>query len=613
MPKPSPLYARYLALLVTLALLISYWTPATAATQQTFIPIGSGYVSDTLQRFAQAAASHDTNGNIYMLLVPITFSPDAFTISNHERKSNLSLAAERRAMLQSACELVKAAQQTCQAVLVPMLVRDDAFLQSNLDLFTADLDGIFIPGGDQTIAMQVVAETPTEQRMAAAFATGVVLGGNSAGAAVQSLHMIGGYTGNNGPENGFEQGAVDLWLGQPSAHRGLVFGLRNTVLDQHVLQRGRVARLINTTWTSGLLGIGVDAETAAPIMNEQTLTDVVGRSAAFVVDTRTYAAQGRYAGPTNSLAISRVATHVIPQGGYGYDLVARQPLVNGLAQATPDISGRSFAALQLPAGSGPLLLGGDISGDKAGLAAARFVTLSGGANARIVVLTLGYAKSSLARADAKDYAAAFATLGVSAPVQWFVLDKRADQAAIQSAIQQATGVFITAPDQSVVMDALSTTQPLITSIHSRWLAGMTLMLDNAATAAAGQHIVANPAPPSDSAALEDFGIASFRPDSVTIRDGLGFVPGLSFGPRLVVERRWGWMYNLLYANPQVPVLGIDVGTLLELNQTAATIHGLRTAVMFDGRQGSYSLGSNGSLGARYVVLDSFVNGDALIP
>ena len=99
--------------------------------------------------------------------------------------------------------------------------------------------------------MQVVANTPFEEALAAAQAAGAVTSGNSAGAAVESADMIAGYTGENGPEQGFEFGAVDLWgyAGPTDATRGLVFGLQNVLLDQHVLQRGRIARLIATpTW-----------------------------------------------------------------------------------------------------------------------------------------------------------------------------------------------------------------------------------------------------------------------------------------------------------------------------------------------------------------------------
>ena len=83
--------------------------------------------------------------------------------------------------------------------------------RATLISFVPDLDGMYILGGDQTIAMRVVANTPFEERMANAFHLGAVVGGNSAGAAVESRDMINGFVGNNGPENGFQQGSVDLW------------------------------------------------------------------------------------------------------------------------------------------------------------------------------------------------------------------------------------------------------------------------------------------------------------------------------------------------------------------------------------------------------------------
>lgn len=611
MLRPRSLPRRLALLALLLPLLAGWGAPATAATTptRTLVPIGAGYADATLQRFALAAAQRDTSGTVTLLVLPITFGTDAFSTTNGERGANLKLADTRRGQIESACNAVKRPAQTCQAVLAPILVRSDAYLQSNLDLFTPDLDGIYILGGDQTVAMQVVADTPTEQKMAAAYAAGAVVGGNSAGAAVESLNMIGGYAGSNGPENGFQQGSLDLWLGQPAGHRGLIFGAPNVILDQHVLQRGRIGRLINAAWSTGLLGMGADADTAAPLVNETTLTDVVGASAAFVADTKTYASAGRYAGPTRSLAISRVATHVIPQGGYGYDLAKLRPLVNGQPQPAPTIAGRSFGALALPAGCGALLLGGDISGDKAGPVAQRFVALGGGAGAKLVVLAAGYAKPADAQADAKAYAAALQPL-VAAPVQWFVLDAKADQGAVLSAVGGASGVLLTSPDQSLVKAALA---PYAAALRSYWQGGKTLLADDAAAAALGQAMTANPPPPSDTTGLEDASVRSFRPDGVTVQSGLGFVPGAAFEPRLLPDRHWGQLYNLLGADKRVLAVGLDVGTAVELTQAGAKVVGGSVAVTLDGRAAMFGVGSNGALAARYVILDSFVDGDSVRP
>ena len=579
---------------------------------RTFVPIGSGYGATTLQRFALAAAQQDKTGSIYLLVLPITYATDPYSISNGERNKNLTLADSRRAQIEAACNTVKRADQTCRAVLAPILVRDDAYLQSNLDLFTGDLDGIYVLGGDQTIAMQVVANTPTEQRMASAYDSGVVISGNSAGAAVESLQMIAGYTGNNGPENGLQQGSVDLWTSQgvTDLTRGLIFGLPNVVLDQHEYQRGRIGRLINTVWSTSLLGIGLDADTGAAIQNEATLTDVSGHSSTFVVDIRTYAATGRYAGPTNTLAVHRVATHLIPPGGYGYDLSKLRPIVNGRPQPTPDIAKRVFPELGLPEGYGALLLGGDIGGDKQGPVARRFVALAGGPSARLVVIAAGYAKTADAQADAKAFVAALQALGAP-PVQWFVLDSRADLLAVQNAVDSASGIFVTAPDQSTVLGALTSATEVWESIHAAWENGATLMADNAAAAALGQSMSADPTPTASS--LEDDSINDFRADGVDVQDGLAFVQGLAVEPRLLPDRHWGRLYNHLYRNPSVLAMGIDVNTAVELNQAGASVQGLSAAVVLDGRYASFGVGSNGALSANYVLLDSYVDGDSIEP
>ena len=148
---------------------------AEAGIVHTYIPTGSDYRADTLQRFAQAAAQHDTNSVVEILVIPITFATNPFNISNGERQQNLTLAETRRGQVENACNAVKRSNQTCHVVLAPVLVRADAYLQSNLDLFPAELDGMYILGGDQTIAMQVVANTPFEARMANAFNAGAIV------------------------------------------------------------------------------------------------------------------------------------------------------------------------------------------------------------------------------------------------------------------------------------------------------------------------------------------------------------------------------------------------------------------------------------------------------
>ncbi len=133
-----------------------------AATIPTFVPIGAGYTAETLEQFAAEAAEVDASGEVSILVLPITYGVDPLSMSNGLRNKNLTLADGRRGQIEDACLAVIPAGETCDVVLAPVLVRDDAFAPANVDLVTPGLDGIYVLGGDQVVAMQVVANTPFE-------------------------------------------------------------------------------------------------------------------------------------------------------------------------------------------------------------------------------------------------------------------------------------------------------------------------------------------------------------------------------------------------------------------------------------------------------------------
>ncbi|MBL8059004.1 MAG: hypothetical protein JNK29_20020, partial [Anaerolineales bacterium] len=342
---------------------------------------------------------------------------------------------------------------------------------------------------------------------------------------------------------------------------------------------------------------------------EARLTDVAGASAAVVVDLLTYSARGRFVGPAHSLSLRGAATHLIPPGGYGYDLLQRRPLVAGRPEPAPAAAGRTFAALRLPAGCGPLWLAGGLAGDPAGAVTQRFAALSGGPAARLVVLALGYAQTAEAQADAQAFAAALHSQ--AAAVAWFVLEAKLDQAALQGALGPATGVLITAPDQSRVLDALAGAPAVVSALRARWQQGLALLADNAAAAALGEAVSLNA--PSTAASLEADAVRSFRADGVPIRPGLAFVPGVAVEPRLLPDRHWGQLYNHVHRRPARLAVGVDVNTALELSASGATVVGESAVVTLDGRCAGFSLGSNGALGARWVLLDTFAAGEPVHP
>lgn len=610
-----PVRSTTLRILVAAALGLSLaLAPASrAATIATFVPIGAGYAADTLEQFAAEAAVADASGEVSILVLPIAYGVDPLYMSNGLRNQNLTFAGNRRSQIEAACLEVIPAGETCDVVLAPVLVRDDAFDPANVALVKPGLDGIFVLGGDQVVAMGVVADTPFEDALAAAYTAGAVTGGNSAGAAVESADMIAGYTGNNGPEQGFERDAVDLWLygGPNDLTRGLVYGLQDVLLDQHIFQRGRIARLISSSFGIGELGIGLDPETAGTIVGGTNLTKIGGASAAFVSDSLTYGAQGKYDDSgTRTLSIHDVATHVLPPGD-GYDLATRQPVVSGVPVAAPDIAARTFPSLATPAGSGPLLLAG---GSPSDAVLDRLVTASGDPGSTIVVLAIGYAKPEIATKDAKAFAASLTGRGASAP--WFVLNAKTNPAGILSALSSADGVLVTAPDPATVMASLTGAPSVTEAIHGAWLGGAALLANDAAASALSAAFTSDPRPGTSTGQIESAAISEFRPDSTTPLAGLGWAD-IAVEPGIVSNRHWGRLYNLLpwSAAADRLALGIDAGTAVEFGPALAApkVVGDSAAVLLDGRSGSYGTGPNGALAAHWVILDTYVGGQAIAP
>jgi cyanophycinase len=108
-----------------------------------------------------------------------------------------------------------------------------------------------------------------------AYARGAVVAGTSAGASIQSSHMVAFGGPGSTPKQRMTQVAAGLGL------------LRTTVIDQHFDQRNRYGRLLMIVSQSPqLLGIGVDEDTCATVTVEDghEVLRVSGRGAVTILD-----------------------------------------------------------------------------------------------------------------------------------------------------------------------------------------------------------------------------------------------------------------------------------------------------------------------------------------
>jgi cyanophycinase len=172
--------------------------------------------------------------------------------------------------------------------------------------------GIFMTGGNQLKLSAIVCGTPVGDAIVAARERGAVVGGTSAGASIQSSHMLAFGVGGSTPKQRMTQMAAGLGL------------LPSTVIDQHFAQRNRYGRLLMIVAQSPqLLGLGIDEDTAAVVQDD--VLSVIGRGAVTILDPSSITTNAFDAKRSAALLASGVVLHVLPQGAR-FDLARRELL-----------------------------------------------------------------------------------------------------------------------------------------------------------------------------------------------------------------------------------------------------------------------------------------------
>ncbi len=166
-----------------------------------------------------------------------------------------------------------------------------------------EASGIFFTGGNQLRLTALLGGTPVAQLIRKRNASGVTVGGTSAGASILSEHMIA--FGDEG--SSVISGSVRLAPG---------LGLTNRfVIDQHFRQRDRLGRLITAlAYNPFAIGIGLDEDTAVFISPDDML-EVEGTGGVTVVDASdvSFSSMGS-ASEGQPVAILGLKVHVLVAG-----------------------------------------------------------------------------------------------------------------------------------------------------------------------------------------------------------------------------------------------------------------------------------------------------------
>lgn len=607
LPSTARTARRSAAGVITLALLTApvAMTRATGDEPTVLTPIGGGYVTSTLAGFATAAAQGASGPTVDLVVVPSAYGDGA-----KDRAENLVLAQERTDQLDAACDAVVAAPATgfsgCTATLAVLLNRADALDPANaVSLADAGTDGIYVLGGDQGLAMQVLAASPAEDAITAAVERGAALGGTSAGAAVQSRTMINGYRGALGPADGLQQGSTLVWWGDDSdLERGLEVGSSAAIFDQHFHQRGRLGRSLSTIATAderlgtSPVGVGVDFATGVRVTGDTVVSGVFGDSSVALIDYETLDATHTWVGDPATLSARRVLTHLMTEGTT-YDLGSRVFTRGGTALEAPAAS-----AWQAPASpsvvSGTVFLGGGVLGSQVVgdvVTAARAVNAS--KTARLVILAGGASSKSLTSA----YAQAVKKAGWTGQVSTVVHGSKSWPG---TSLSGATAVLVVGDDPVALASSMA--DPAFRSAVSHAVRSTPVVLtDGAMTAVLGARWSAKARPTPTT--LEAEGIAAHRADDAAWQPGLALVPA-TLVPHLTDDFRWGRLYAGVAAARGQLAIGVAAGSAVVLSPTGTSVSGA-SVVVADGRDATSWVSANGALGASGVVLDIFGDGEAL--
>jgi hypothetical protein len=280
--------------------------------------------------------------------------------------------------------------------------------------------------------------------------------------------------------------------------------------------------------------------------------------------------------------------NLLSPGDVTYDLKTRTSSLGN----PPDVLEREFDALTLPAGAGPLFLGGDQLDTLKGSAILEKFKAVAGEN--ILIVATGYPSSRSAETAIKKY-----TEGLGVQVQSLVVG---DEPIVIP--DDVTAVLVVGKDTSKVkVEALA-------PLKNFWLAGKPVMADNAVTPVFGAFYSNHEPTPDDSELQELATQKSFWQGRTKMAPGLGFL-NITIEPQLLADLRFGRLFSLAYNHPEFIAIGVNKDTAIMLDENGATALGLNGIFILDLRKAKLQLGTNDGFVINNGMLDIFAPGESI--
>lgn len=542
-------------------------------------------------------------GEIRILVVPVGYSSNPNRMSDNDRAGYLKSAETRRSQIQDFCNQVAGIKRSCKTTLAPIFIRSEANDPLVLDYFNQNLAGVFILGGDASVAMQVIGGTTLEDAIAEAYKQGTTIGGIGAGAAMMSRTMLANYMPGYDTKNALSFGSTDIWYS--SERRGLSFGITSAIIDHQIFERDRISRMLSaiTLPEAPHIGVGIDEDTGIYITGNEQIDSVFGRSGSIILDAETYhsADSVSYHQPGNLLSLRNILIHLVGSGGSAYNIRSRQHSL----VAPPQRIERRYIGMTLPSGAGSVLLLSTLgeSSSKAlstrSVAINRFVNQSKGANANVLIVATGFFDGDRAKSITDQYKVA-----IQAPSQVIITPSNTNKAITVPA--DITGMVLLCDDLTLTnIDSLM-------EIADAWKSGIPLLTDGFGASLVGEYYANLPPTYSTASPYNPNGYRPLLLRNNPIRKGLSLLQ-LNIEAKTHRDYRWGALISLAYNNPSRLAIGLRPGSALEITRDGAFVLGEDDLFVLDFSLATLSTGNNQTMVVANGLLDVIAPGEAVRP
>jgi cyanophycinase len=389
--------------------------------------------------------------------------------------------------------------------------------------------GVWFGGGDQSKIADAYLGTAVEREVLAVIARGGVVGGTSAGAAIQSKVMIAGGQTEPRMATGF-----DL--------------LPGAIIDQHFLARNRKGRSVAAvTMHPDCFGLGIDEGTAVIVRGRRL--EVLGNSTATVI----LAASG--ARPLRELELKAGDVHDLT-------MLRRAALERSLANFPP----AELPPPKLESGSLVIVGGGGMPKE----VTEKFIELAGGPESLIIVLPTAAGDTI---ADTAGETRFFERSGAKNVKALTARTRReVESAEFAAALAETKGLWFGGGRQWRFVDAYAGTkaEELFRDVLRR---GGVIGGSSAGASIQAQYMVRGSPLGNTDMMAEGY------------ERGLGFLPGAAVDQHFTQRGRMPDMTLVMRRYPQILGIGIDEATAIIVRGQTAEVMGRNNVQFYDYKSG----------------------------